>query len=279
METSTTTAVPSTSSVLEVQLRAHLSNFAASPFLFVGSGLSRRYLWLETWRDLLKRFCALAKQDIGYLSSRANGNLPELATLLAHHFHAKWWKGKQFADSRARFSETAVRLDSPLKIEIAEYVRQKSWDPDDAAMMAELSLLRQANVDGIITTNWDLLLERLFQDYTVYKGQKELLFSHPQSIGEIYKIHGCCTSPNSLILTTQDYTEFTSRNPYLAAKLLTIFVEHPVIFLGYSLSDANVREIIASIASCLDTDATDQLRDRLIFVEWIKDHSGEFQKS
>jgi hypothetical protein len=49
------------------------------------------------------------------------------------------------------------------------------------------------NVDGIITTNWGLFIEQIFPDYKPYIGQKELLFSNPQQIAEIYKIHGCCS--------------------------------------------------------------------------------------
>lgn len=137
----------------------------------------------------------------------------------------------------------------------------------------ELDLLSKANVDGIITTNWDVLLEKLFPNFEVFIGQEKLLFSQPQTIAEIYKIHGCCTDPNSLVLTSEDYELFYKRNSYLAAKLLTVFIEHPVIFMGYSLSDNNVLQILNSIASCLTNDNFEKLRDHLIFVEWIEDVS------
>jgi hypothetical protein len=33
----------------------------------------------------------------------------------------------------------------------------------------------------------------------------------------------------------------------LAAKILIIFLEHPVIFLGYSISDKNIENVLKAI--------------------------------
>lgn len=94
-----------------------------------------------------------------------------------------------------------------------------------------------------------------------------MLFSNPQEIGEIYKIHGCSTLPESLILTNEDYSQFNERNAYLAAKLITIFVEHPIVFMGYSLSDQNVSGLLRAISLCIGKENIEKLRQNLIFIQ------------
>ena len=84
-------------------------------------------------------------------------------------------------------------------------------------------------LDGIITTNWDDTAERVLPQFTSYIGQEQLIFSSTYSVGEIYKIHGSYRDPKSLVLTEDDYDDFSKKNPYLAAKLITIFIEHPVV--------------------------------------------------
>lgn len=115
------------------------------------------------------------------------------------------------------------------------------------------------------------MLEQLFQKFTTYIGQDELLFSSISGIGEIYKIHGSVTKPDSLILTSRDYLEFEEKGSYLIAKLLTIFLEYPVIFIGYSLNDRNIRNIFETISNCLAQDKLNQLKERLIFIEYSQE--------
>ena len=71
-----------------------------------------------------------------------------------------------------------------------------------------------------------------------------------------------------MVLTEGDYKDFNDRNEYLAVKLLTLFAEHPIIFIGYSMGDSNVQEIMHSLQRCLTDKHLDRLRDKLLFVSW-----------
>ncbi|WP_395361945.1 SIR2 family protein [Streptomyces sp. YH02] len=257
--------------VVREKLGAHLRSMTA-PFLFIGSGISRRYLGADDWEGLLRRFAELTPRSYEYYRTSAAGDLPAIASKIAEAFHQIWWDGAEYSASRSEWSGRIEEKESALKVEIAKHL---SRVPDlqglDSPMSEEIDLLGNSVIDGIITTNYDPLLEQLFPEFRTFIGQDELLFSSPQGVGEIYKIHGSHSSPDSLVLTSKDYEAFEERNAYLAAKLMTIFVEHPVIFLGYSLGDRNVMSILRSIAGCLKQENIENLRDRLIFVQWQPD--------
>lgn len=239
----------------------------AGPYLFVGSGFSRRYLGLEDWRGLLTRFCQAGRPFEYYVAS-ADGDLATVAKLLANDFNEHWWKSEDYQRSVARYKSKVKDVTSALRIEICDYILSLDQSKAlESEHKREVELLSGLNVDGVITTNWDTFLEQLFPDYKTYIGQKELLFSNPQEIGEIYKIHGCASKPDSLILTKDDYVEFNNRNAYLAAKLITIFVEHPVVFIGYSISDENISALLRAIAACIGKDNIEKLRRNLIFIQ------------
>lgn len=248
------------------QLTQHFQSASSTPFLFVGSGFSRRYIGLEDWEALLRKFCKDIK-SFDYYFTTANGSLPETAQLIAEDFHEHWWASAQYEASREKNKTKLRDKTSALRIEIANYLTSLSLaDLMSSTHKDEIEILSRLNVDGIITTNWDLLLEQLFPDYKVFVGQAELLFSNPQSIAEIYKIHGSSSRPSSLVLTKQDYNEFDDKNPYLAAKLITLFVEHPIVFIGYSLADTNIISLLKAIVSVLGNENISKLQNNLIFV-------------
>ncbi|MCS3701011.1 hypothetical protein GGQ20_002333 [Salinibacter ruber] len=275
---------------LVTELHGIIDQYRAAPFLFVGTGLSRRYLGADDWRSLLKHYARETEESFDKYVNRAKREAddetnkaevyPKVGTLIDEAFFEIWHERDKYAEKRDRLRSEGRLPKSPLKYEVAEEIRRLSEqdfpvrhpnEPDEHE--EELRKLRQATVDGIITTNYDLFLDRIFDDYEVYVGQEELIFEEKHSIAEIYKIHGSCDDHESLVLTEDDYEEFSQNNQYLAAKLITIFLEHPVVFLGYSIGDPNVREVLRQVIRCLDAERLDELSNRLVFVEWNEEPS------
>ena len=255
-----------------------VNSFNTTPFLFVGSGISRRYLNLPDWKGLLEYFAKLIHDDpfaYSYYENRAKtlaysaGIMPKIAELIQNEYDEKWFR---YPAIRTVDESVALQIQqglSPFKAEIAAYIRRNhqinSCYQSEIDKLVEIS---KKSIAGIITTNYDTFLEDHFEGFVKYVGQNQLIFSAIQGIAEIYKIHGSVEVPGSIVINDNDYVEFEAKRAYLAAKLMTIFMEYPIIFLGYSISDSNIRNIMQSIVNCLDEQQLRKLEDRFIFVEY-----------
>lgn len=261
-----------------------VENFNTTPFLFVGSGMSRRYLNLPDWKGLLKHFVnQLGKDEFAYYAfeNKAKsdeckaGIMPKIAELIQKDYDAKWFTEPAIRTADEHALEAIHRGVSPFKVEIAEYIRNNCLRQDSyKEELDELRQLSERSISGVITTNYDKLLEQIFGGYSTYVGQNELIFSALQGVAEIYKIHGDIDKPDSIVINEDDYVEFESKSAYLAAKLLTIFMEYPIIFMGYSISDSNIINIIKAIVECLNDEQLKMLEDRFIFVEYRENFVG-----
>ncbi|WP_157951402.1 SIR2 family protein [Rhodococcus opacus] len=243
-----------------------VSQGSALPVLFVGSGLSRRYIDSPDWEGLLKRFAILAGGSMPYYVASASEDMPKVASLIAQDFFEVWFKDPKYEESRAEFEDQVRRRSDPLKYEITKYLTSLEV-LKDKNVKQELAALEKVHAQAVITTNWDEILEGALPDFEVFIGQNDVLFTTLQSVGEIYKIHGSVTDPQSLVLTQEDYADYWNRNPYLIAKMLTLFVEHPVLFFGYSVSDPHIRKLLSNLVECLTPSQLQILNDRMIFVK------------
>jgi len=248
----------------------------SAPFLFIGSGFTRHTTWEPQigkvcYRDLLQN---IINQ---YYSTEGTDNLPSIASAIAKDINTDFWKLPDDDAFKIENQDKAINQSSIFKIKIAQYLKELSLKDFPKQYLEELDLLAKINIDGIITTNWDDTAERIFPKFTRYVGQQELFFAPTFGMSEIYKIHGCISRPESLVLTEEDYNDFNNRNTYLAAKLITIFVEHPIIFLGYSIADNNIQAILRSVVSCFQKDNLQRLQHNLIFVEWNPNEKADFK--
>lgn len=255
-----------------------------TPFFFIGAGFSRRYFKLPSWIDLLKHFSnRISGEEFAFQKYRlyAESSLPsnandgqinaKIASLIADDFNKRWFDDISFRQLPEKYLEFIHKDVSPFKAELAHFIEQQSvLNKEYLDEMKAFSELSEKSISGIITTNFDMLLENLTYQYRTFIGQEELLFSNINYLAEIYKIHGSISDPESIVITDKDYNSFNKNSAYLAAKLMTIFMEYPIIFLGYSISDPNINNILESIVNCLSTKNVSRLQDRFIYVEWDK---------
>lgn len=251
----------------------HLMRIGNLPYLFIGSGFSRRHINMENWQDLLENICKKINlpYPFPYYLTESNRDFPLLGQLISDAFYELFYSAN-LQSTLPYITDEVLKSgnkETPLKYFISNYINSKSTTTPN--LEEEIELLKEAKIAGIITTNWDCLLEQIFPDFKCYVGQ-EMIFAETLNYGEILKIHGSVAQPDTLILTKRDYEDYDIRNAYLTAKILTIFVEHPILFIGYSLSDPNILSMITSVFQCISKRDQDKFKDRLIFVEF--DHNA-----
>ena len=150
-----------------------ISRFSTVPFLFVGSGLTRRYLNLPDWKGLLRHFAECIRNDEFAYSSYENlakgmeckaGVMPKVAELIQKDYDQKW-----FSDATIRTVEgEALNLIhngmSPFKVELANYLKMVAVANEKYQIEIEkLSEISEKSIAGVITTNYDTFLEDYFQ--------------------------------------------------------------------------------------------------------------------
>ncbi|MEG2936113.1 MAG: SIR2 family protein [Clostridium sp.] len=275
---------------IDKKIRKIFEGFETPPILFVGAGLSRRYLGLGNWEKLLRDMAVLTKEnELAFEMYRRKainegfqvGEYQKIAELIERDLSDVWFEQDRFKESRDEYKELAIQGVSPLKIEIGKYIKENSkcTVKEYENEIESFKRLGEKSIAGVITTNYDEFIERVLGNYTTYIGQEELIFSNIQGVGEIYKIHGCCTEPGTIVIDEKDYIDFEEKNAYLAAKILTIFLEHPIIFLGYSISDPNIKGILKAIVKCLSKEKLEQFKERLIFIQWNGEEKEDEIKS
>ena len=123
------------------------------PFLFIGSGFSRRYLGLEDWKELLSKFCVTGR-PLEYYLAKANSIYPRAAKFLAEDFNEYWWNAEEYKKSVFSSKTTIVDNSSALRLEISNYLSSLDYaNIQKPEYLNEIELLSSLNVDGIITTN------------------------------------------------------------------------------------------------------------------------------
>jgi len=102
--------------------------------------------------------------------------------------------------------------------------------------------------DMVVTTNADFLLEAAYQrqrrSCVPLLGESQLSIVRRPESTYLLKFHGDLRHPEDLVMTEDDYDGFLRRKPLLATYLSWwLLTREPVLF-GYSLDDADLREVL-----------------------------------
>lgn len=265
------------------------------PVVFIGAGISKRYLsdfpdWTslleEFWTSLgLKNFYGeynnvrdelrrvhpeYSEKEINHYSNITMGSIIEEQYNRA--FNAEAIKLERFTPKDA--FETGI---SPFKKAISERFKKYTFrDGIESEYKAFKRMLLKTQI--ILTTNYDSFIEDSYNvdsrdKITKYIGQKGF-FNSTYDYAELYKLHGCIESPNDIVITENDYNNFEQNSVLISAKIISMMMTSPIIFIGYSLTDINVRKIIREFTRSLNEKEIQILENRLVLIEWKQGESN-----
>ena len=252
------------------------------PVLFIGSGISKRYLHnYPNWEELLALSYRKITNDpyayqrhIDSLSRKYDDPFDintNLATIIEDEFNDAFYSHKLKLNIGGKNPKWVTKNISPYRMFLSHHFKKMSIHRNPK-LQTEIDAFRQLKnkISAVITTNYDLFLENeiFTDDYQVFCRQHELFSSNSYNIAEIYKIHGSITDANSIVITKKDYDNFNRSRKLFIAKMLTLFAESPIIFLGYSFTDRNIQEIIADFLSCLTPTEMANIEEHFVFVSY-----------
>jgi hypothetical protein len=204
------------------------------PVLFVGAGMSRFHavatstappgVEIQDWAELIETLKGrLAAGDTTVLE-----RLPSDYLRIAQHHEDQFWRSRL--------------LDA-----IEEALASPHFAPGPAHQR-----LKRFPWKAIITTNYDNLIERSYENDPARHIVKavcdhDLTRSRPADAVLLVKMHGDLAQRDSIVLTEEDYQGYEQSRPGILLKVKQLLLEHPTMFVGFSLSDPNFAAIEAWI--------------------------------
>lgn len=165
---------------------------------------------------------------------------------------------------------------SPFKYDVANRFSKIELRTDLNEEELELfkNVINKARI--IVTTNYDKFIEQILindfhQTPSIYIGNKGF-FNETNGWSEIYKIHGSVSDSKSIVITDKDYKAYDKNSILISAKILSSMINSPIIFLGYSLQDRNVRTLLNDFSKQLPSEDPRKAANRIFVVNYDKNN-------
>lgn len=195
--------------------------------LFVGAGFSKSILdndfnYLSySWGELLKECCNVMNVDLEIM--KTNASYPEIASKICKQYSINEELSYDIASKKLKDIIADLTYSFPSKD-----VQQKYYE-----------CLDPLQIEWIVTTNYDTLLESIFggKSYSISPDES---FVKINNMIPIYHIHGVRTHSESIVITNEDYAKLFRPSDYRQARLPFLIKESLVLMIGYGLGDINV---------------------------------------
>lgn len=192
--------------------------------LFLGAGVSAAAAGLPSWRKLVEEM----GQELNYDKEVFLSSKDYL--MLAEFFKLK--KGiKAFTE-----------------------LMKRKWQVDDEILRNNsiYSNIRKLNLPIIYTTNFDNCFERnqdLDDAYPKYETVYDLdsFIKRDDKLGRYMKFHGDIDHENTIVVSEEQYYERMDFSSFMDICLQADIMGRSVLFLGYSLSDINIKLLLYRI--------------------------------
>jgi hypothetical protein len=198
-------------------------------FVLVGSGPSI-VMGYPNWESLSETAINLVQLDF-----------PEADAALIKKSHKK-------KDFPAVFEKVVAVTGMPRLLQCLSAAMKPSGISDYGEVYR---LITRWPIPVFMTTNYDDELQKFLtecgESYIKYDNSEDhLAHLRPDCNGAIFKLHGDLTSERGLILTSSQYAAIKD-DPnwaYWRTKMTSLFQLHPIVIIGHSLTDANIRHVL-----------------------------------
>ena len=191
--------------------------------LFAGAGLSMS-VGLPSWQEFIDRM----SEELGLRSNNSRGRIT------SQHTIAEYYRIKKGSIGPLR-----SWLDRNWKVS-GEEVR--------ASKMHELIVSLDFPI--VYTTNYDRNIEAAFdahgRDYVKVANARDIAKTR-DGVTQVVKFHGDFDDDDSLVITETDYFNRLAFNSPLDVKLQSDALGKTVLFIGYSMTDMNIRLLLHNL--------------------------------
>ncbi|MDO5861899.1 MAG: SIR2 family protein [Thermoplasmata archaeon] len=266
-------------------LPSDMFSMKRAPILWVGSGISKRYVeGFQTWDELLSSVAGKFGISPGmYAAIRMEASRevedpkrsPDLvamktASKLSSRLISMISDGSiEPTDILSENdAELFLRGVDPIKLLVCASIRNVTFRKDMEIEIELFSRLRES-VPAVVTTNYDTVVEMLFgEEFKVFSDVDDYYGLDSMGVGEIYKIHGTVSKPRSIFLLEEDIKEYQHTRPVISSKIISLMCESPLLILGHSMDDSIIRDTIADILDCFSGGKAAEVSRNIVCVRY-----------